>query len=203
MRTVYEACCENLVKSLLRELNITLHENCVWSLWELNITHENCVWSLWELNITHENYVWSLWELNITHENCVWSLLWELSKKFVVRIEYNSLWELCMKLVVWTEYNSLWELSIKFAMKTEYIQWNLCNLTPEFSDILWHPTKIYGPKVFLLTKMKPDSDILYNLTHFPDSTVFCYENWVYSLLWELSIKLDMRTEYKTCYENWV
>ena len=37
---------------------------------------------------------------------------------------------------------------------TFYIQWNLCNLTPEFSDILWHPTKIYGSKVFLLTKIK-------------------------------------------------
>ena len=36
------------------------------------------------------------------------------------------------------------------------------------SDILWHPTTIYGPKVFLLTKIKPEySDILYNLTHFP------------------------------------
>ena len=51
-----------------------------------------------------------------------------------------------------------------------YIQWNLCNPTPEFSDILWHPTKIYGPKVFLLTKIKPEySDILYNQTHFPGS----------------------------------
>jgi hypothetical protein len=45
---------------------------------------------------------------------------------------------------------------------------NLCNPTPEFSDILWHLTKINGPKVFLLTKIKPKySDILYNLTHFP------------------------------------
>ena len=49
-----------------------------------------------------------------------------------------------------------------------HVQWNLCNMTPEFSDILWHPTKIYGPKVFLLTKIKPDySDILYNQTYFP------------------------------------
>jgi hypothetical protein len=31
-------------------------------------------------------------------------------------------------------------------------QWNLCNPTPEFSDILSHPTKMYGPKIFLLTK---------------------------------------------------
>ena len=33
--------------------------------------------------------------------------------------------------------------------------------------MLWHPTKIDGPKVFLLTKIKPEhSDILYILTHF-------------------------------------
>jgi len=50
------------------------------------------------------------------------------------------------------------------------IQWNLCNLTPEFSDILWHPTTICGPKVFLLpvTEIKSEySDILYNPTHLP------------------------------------
>ena len=36
------------------------------------------------------------------------------------------------------------------------------------SDTLWHPTKIYGPEVFLLAKIKPEySDILYNPTHFP------------------------------------
>ena len=44
----------------------------------------------------------------------------------------------------------------------------LYNPTPEFSDILWHPTKIYGPKVFLLIKIKPKySDIVNNPTHFP------------------------------------
>ena len=43
----------------------------------------------------------------------------------------------------------------------------MCNHTPEFSDILWHRTKIYGPNVFLLTKIKQEfSDILYNTTHF-------------------------------------
>ena len=48
------------------------------------------------------------------------------------------------------------------------VQWNLCNPTPEFSDILWYPTKMYGAKVFLLTKIKPEySDSLYNPTHFP------------------------------------
>ena len=47
------------------------------------------------------------------------------------------------------------------------LQWDLCNPTPEISDILWHPVKIYGPKVFLLIKIKPEySDILYNPTHF-------------------------------------
>jgi len=35
-----------------------------------------------------------------------------------------------------------------------YIQWNLWNPTPEFSNIVGHPTKISNPKVFLLTKIK-------------------------------------------------
>jgi len=48
-----------------------------------------------------------------------------------------------------------------------FIQWILCNPTPEFSDILWHPTKNVGPKVFLVTRTKPGySDFLYNPTHF-------------------------------------
>jgi hypothetical protein len=52
--------------------------------------------------------------------------------------------------------------------------------TPEFSNIWWHPTKIYGPKVFLLTKIKPEySDILYNPTHFPGPLADC--STVYSL----------------------
>ena len=32
------------------------------------------------------------------------------------------------------------------------------------SDILWHPTKMYGPKVYMFIKIKPD--ILCNQTHF-------------------------------------
>ena len=53
------------------------------------------------------------------------------------------------------------------------IQWNLFNATPGFSNIQWHPTKIYGPKVFLLTKIKLEySDILYNPTHFPRPMVW-------------------------------
>ena len=48
------------------------------------------------------------------------------------------------------------------------VQWNLCNTAPEFSNILWHPTKIYGIKVFLEIKLKPEySNILYNPKHFP------------------------------------
>jgi hypothetical protein len=45
-------------------------------------------------------------------------------------------------------------------------------MTPEFSDIAWHQSTIYGPKVFLLTKKNPEySDILYNPTHFPGPLV--------------------------------
>jgi len=40
------------------------------------------------------------------------------------------------------------------------------------SDILLHPTTNYGPKVFLLTEIKPEySDILYNPIHFPGPLV--------------------------------
>ena len=40
------------------------------------------------------------------------------------------------------------------------------------SDILWHPTKIDGPKVVLLTKIKPEySDIMSNPAHFPGPLV--------------------------------
>jgi hypothetical protein len=42
----------------------------------------------------------------------------------------------------------------------------------EFSDILWHLTKMYGPKVFLLARIKPVFfNILYNPTHLPGSLV--------------------------------
>ena len=52
------------------------------------------------------------------------------------------------------------------------VQWKLCNPTNEFSYILWHPTKIYGPEVFLLTKIKHEYfDILYNSTYFPGPCV--------------------------------
>jgi hypothetical protein len=40
--------------------------------------------------------------------------------------------------------------------------------TPKFCDILWHPTKNYCRKVFLLTKITPEySEILCNPTHYP------------------------------------
>jgi hypothetical protein len=56
--------------------------------------------------------------------------------------------------------------------RREYVQVNIIeNMYKSYtvklvqSDILLHPTKIYGPKVFLLTKIKPEfSDILYNPT---------------------------------------
>ena len=47
---------------------------------------------------------------------------------------------------------------------------NVCTVELVQSDtsFFWHPTKIYGPKVFLLTKIKPEfSDILRNPTHSP------------------------------------
>ena len=39
--------------------------------------------------------------------------------------------------------------------------------------LLWHETKIHGPKVFLLTKVKAEySDMMYNRTHFSGHVVF-------------------------------
>jgi hypothetical protein len=40
------------------------------------------------------------------------------------------------------------------------------------SDILWLLTKNYGPKEFMLTKVRPEySNILYNSTHLPGPLV--------------------------------
>ena len=70
------------------------------------------------------------------------------------------------------------------------VQWNLYNPTPEFSDILWRPTKIYCPKVFLLTKIEREySNILFNQTHFPGplvclitgSTIYSYTKYARGL----------------------
>ena len=41
--------------------------------------------------------------------------------------------------------------SVRLVGAENKLLWNLCNPTPEFSDILCHPT--YGPKVLLLTKL--------------------------------------------------
>jgi hypothetical protein len=57
--------------------------------------------------------------------------------------------------------------TLKLCITVEFVQ-----LDNWFSDILWHPPKIYGPKVFLLTNIKPEySDILYSLIHFPGALV--------------------------------
>ena len=82
---------------------------------------------------------------------CIYRHLW-MNTRSVVRVYCN--WFRCIKLIFMQ------------------VHWNLCNQTPEFSNILWHPTKIYCPIVFLLTKIKPEySDILYNPTHFPGPLV--------------------------------
>ena len=53
--------------------------------------------------------------------------------------------------------------------KQKQLYCNTVELVKSDTQVLWHPTKIYGPKVFLLTKIKPEySDILCNPTHFPD-----------------------------------
>jgi hypothetical protein len=73
------------------------------------------------------------------------------------------------------------------------IQWNLCNQTPVFSDILWHPTKIYGPKVFRLTKIKSEySNILYNRKHFPGP--LCQ-------IWQVPLYKHLITLYLLCNIN--
>ena len=80
------------------------------------------------------------------------------------------------------------------------IQWNLCNPTPEFSDILWRPTKIYGAKVFLLTKIKPGySDIQYNPTHF-SGPLLCHIRHV-PLYIELGIMLHWCRSFTSCTIN--
>ena len=47
-----------------------------------------------------------------------------------------------------------------------------CTIRHLFQHSVTSNKKNYGPKVFLLTKIKPEySDILYNLTHFPGALV--------------------------------
>jgi hypothetical protein len=75
------------------------------------------------------------------------------------------------------------QLHYIYREKTQYSRtctiWHLSCPTS-----LWHPTKIYGPKVFLLTNIKPEySDILYNPTYFPGpfvsitSSMHLVERW--------------------------
>ena len=69
------------------------------------------------------------------------------------------------------------------------IQWNL-----------WHPTKIYSPKVFLLTKLKPEySDVLYHSTHFPGPLVCRMKQiLLYLQIFVLLQKLSKKSFSKLC-----
>jgi hypothetical protein len=93
-------------------------------------------------------------------------VIWSLTSKF-----YSFFLELFknnFKDFIWTRKLKFSFRGLLIYIHIKHIQWNLCNPTPEFSDILWHPTKIYGPKAFLFTKIKAEySDTLYNPTHFP------------------------------------
>ena len=49
---------------------------------------------------------------------------------------------------------------------------NTVELVQSDTWVFGHPTKMYGPKIFLLTKIKPEyTDILYNQTLFPDPDI--------------------------------
>ena len=61
----------------------------------------------------------------------------------------------------------------QFFFVTDYlcIQWNQCDPTPKFSDILWLPTKISGSKIFLLHSLLKNLE--YSATcHFRHPTLF-------------------------------
>ena len=77
------------------------------------------------------------------------------------------------------------------------LQWNLCDPTPGFSDILWLPTRISGPKIFLLHSLlknleysatchfrhptQPLSDILWNCSRL----VYTNELWFEFIDWQV------------------
>jgi hypothetical protein len=89
--------------------------------------------------------------------------------------------------------------NVKFCQILVYtVELVQSHLTPVFSDILWHPTKIYGLKVFLLTKIKPVySDIPYNLTHFSCPLVCQIRQvplYIYFSMW-MKIILSMEAEF--------
>jgi hypothetical protein len=83
--------------------------------------------------------------------------------------------------------NFRWPIIAVAIICPYYYSWNNClrGITVELVQtdiwVVWHPVtsdKIYGPKVFLLTKIKPEySYILYNPTHFPGSLVF----WIWQV----------------------
>ena len=69
-----------------------------------------------------------------------------------------------------------------------HVHWNLCNLTPQFSDIR---QKIYDPKEFLWTKIKPEyCNILCNPTYFPGPLVYRIGFTVHISLVPWCIELD-------------
>ena len=99
-------------------------------------------------------------------------------------------------------HNNIWHTILTYLhiLITFELQKNLCNSTPELSDILWHPKRIYDPKVFLLTKLKPEySDILYNPTHFPGPLVCWTINWrnFYPMLVNLAWHFYLGKDYFT------
>jgi len=100
--------------------------------------------------------------------------------QFMFTIVYikQTIWILSKNVASWENrklHNPLLEVC-DHCVKTYTV--NLCNPTPEFSDILWHQVNIYGPKVFLLAKIKPEcSDILYNPTYFPGPLVSFWRPW--------------------------
>ena len=88
-------------------------------------------------------------------QNCVWQS--RSPTKMAATVQLRCYWK-----QLWSRWaiTGSWEPLV-------VVQCYLYNSTPEFSDILWHATKIDGPNVFLLTNVKLEySNILYNPTHF-------------------------------------
>ena len=102
---------------------------------------------MWVHSLHHQHYVVQFMFTIVYIKQTIWILSTNVTSCENRKL-YNSLLEVC-----------------DLCVKTYKV--NLCNPTPEFSDIMWHQTNIYGPKVFMLTKIKPGcSDILNNPTHF-------------------------------------
>jgi hypothetical protein len=88
--------------------------------------------------------------------------------------------------VVLNQKQSVHQISFKSGGLMPY---NIYTVELVQSDILWHQSKMYGPKVFLLTEIKPEySDILYNRTHFPGPLV-CWIRLVLTscTIWHISL----------------